>query len=142
MTVKVKYLGIARSQVKTMQTLLKDFASTLEQFGNRIQDAFSILWEGLLDGAARLTAAARNFCSRIKDWLAQLWHTLFHLGVALAKLSLFYLPGLLALLLGWVGFAIFWLAAITAIGLLYGKGKTSNPSEDGYLKHLKPVRRY
>jgi hypothetical protein len=125
-----------------VQTFLKNFASALEQFGNRIQDAFSILWEGLLDGIERLAAAARYFYLRLKDWLAQLCHTLFHLGIALAKLSLFYLPGLLAFLLGWVSFAIFWLAAISAIGLLYGKGKTANSSDGDYLKQLRPVKRY
>ena len=125
-----------------MQTLLKDFASALELFVNRIQDAFLILWELLLDGAEWLAEAARNFCLRVKEWLAQLCHTLFQLGVAMARLSLFYLPGVLAFLLGWSSFAIFWLAAITAIGLLYGKGRTASASETDCFRYLKPARKF
>ena len=107
-----------------MQTLLDNLVATLERFGKRIQDAFLVLWEALLARIEEFAAVARNFALRIKSFIAQLFHTLSHLMIVLAKLSLFYLPGLLALLLDWRGFAIFWLVLVTAMGLLYGKGRT------------------
>jgi hypothetical protein len=87
-------IGIdAISEVLNMHDFLENSAFALEQFGNRIQSAFSTLWRGLQACAERFAAGARNFSLQIKNCLAQFFSSLFHLGIALAKLGLFYLPG-------------------------------------------------
>ncbi len=105
------------------RNLLEETAATLELFEQRLRRALKSIWRRVRLWCKRIFFRLLHFLSQVSEALLAFCRTISRLVVATAKLSLFYLPGVLGWLMGWKVFALTWLITITALGMFYGKRK-------------------
>lgn len=109
------------------QNSVEGTTSYVETFEQRIRSALRNLWRRLRVFVKRLLQRTAYAFRRFRNRLQQLGKSVYRLVRASSKLSLFYLPGVLALLLGWYIFALIWFTAFTALGLFYRNRKPLRP---------------
>lgn len=109
------------------QNSVEGTTSHIETFEQRIRSALRNLRRRLRLFVKRLLQRAAHAFRRFINRLQQLGKNVYRLVLAFSKVSLFYLPGVLGLLLGWDVFALIWFAAFTALGLFYRKRQPLRP---------------
>lgn len=108
--------------LEALTQFMFDAARTLEELIGRF---FQALLQFLQDAQQW----AHDTFNRIQDYLTYFLPALASFAIALAKLSLFYLPTFVCLAVYfvthtsfiWIGLGLFWFVFITGIGLTYGK---------------------
>lgn len=110
------------------QEFLEGVIATIELAGKKLEALASTLLSGLLDFLERALEWIVRVCERIVEYLKKLLPVLGRLISALFKLSLFYLPGVILVIIGLaknnntcIVLGVIWVFLITAIGLAYGK---------------------
>jgi len=116
---------------------MDEFIQALEDAAKGIQRFFEQLLTGLLDILERTYQWLVAVANRVGSYLARLFTAMGKLLVALFKLGLFYLPGIIAILIGIFGeivwllvVGVFWVVLITIVGLAYKKKETTNLLKD------------
>lgn len=107
---------------------MDEFIQALEDAAKEIERFFGLLFTGLLDILERAYQWLVAVANRVGSYLARLFTAIEKLLIALFKLSLFYVPGIIAILVGilgeivwWLVVGVAWIVLITIIGLVYKK---------------------
>lgn len=115
---------------------MDNFIQALENAAKRIQLFFEQMLTGLVDLLERMRQWFAEISKRIRNYLSKLFAATAKLLIALSKLTIPYLPGLIALTLGIFGTHLWltvagavWIVFITVIGLTYKKKDDNDSSE-------------
>lgn len=105
------------------RNLLEETAATLEFFEQRLRMALNSMWRRVRMACKHMFFRLLHFLRQVREELLAFCRIISRLAIATAKLSLFYIPGVLGWLIGWHAFALMWFITITALGLFYGRRK-------------------
>jgi hypothetical protein len=104
-------------------------ADALQDTSRRLAEAVSDFLEALLEFINAVYIWLSEAATAIWNYLTTLFSQLIELGLALFKVSLFYIPSIAAFTIYfsgnsilWLFFAIIWFVLITSIALFYKKG--------------------
>ena len=105
---------------------LENIVETLEKFAGRIEFLVGKMFEGVLNFLESARDWAIRIARRIGDYLVRFFRVIVELLVALVKLSLFYIPSVIFILIGyvqgssgWYLAGVIWGLLVTGIGLTY-----------------------
>lgn len=124
------FTGIARG-LEAMIEGVSRFAQTLDSI-------VSGFFHGLVEFLERASRWIVDTTIRIKNYLIRLIDAIGRCIWALFKLTLFYLPSILSLVVfylfphqwGWLAFALFWFLFITGVGLTYGRNRKGSEQKN------------
>ena len=115
---------------------MDNFIQALEQAARGIQQFFEQMLTGLVDLLERIRQWIAAASQRIRTYLTKFFTAAGRLILALSKLAVPYLPGIIAFTLGILGTHLWliivgggWIVFITIIGLTYKKRDEDASSE-------------
>lgn len=111
-----------------LNNLLNGIIEGMERLGKKLEHLVSTMLDGLLKFVERMKNWVTQVYSRVVEYLRLFIPALGRLLVVVTKLILFYVPGIILILIGigtssitYVIAGVIWILTITAIGLAYGK---------------------
>lgn len=107
-----------------MNNIFEILLRGLEILSQKLEKLFNYFFEGLLDYLEKVQKWLKNKFNIIKNYLEKLFIVLWKVLINLFKLSLFYIPSIILILIGnstTITIAIIYFVIITLIGLTYGK---------------------
>ena len=108
------------------------FVSSLEDMGKRVEEFFGSFFEGVLTFIEKIQQWIKVTITRIKEYLTRFFRAFGRLLEYSFKLSLFYIPGVILLIVGspsTILIGVIYMFLITAIGLTYGKRKENETTK-------------
>lgn len=116
---------------------MDNFIQALEQAAKGIQQFFEQMLTGLVDLLERIRQWIAAASQRVSTYLTKLFAAAGRLLAALSKLTVPYLPGIIAFTLGILGTHLWliivgggWIVFITIIGLTYRKKRDEDASSE------------
>ena len=114
--------------LESLLEFIRDMADALQDTSRRLAEAVSDFLEALLEFINAVYIWLSEAATAIWNYLTTLFSQLIELGLALFKVSLFYIPSIAAFTIYlsgnsilWLFFAIIWFVLITSIALFYKK---------------------
>lgn len=115
---------------------MDEFIKALEEAAKKIQRFFDQTLTGILNLLESFHKWITAVLDYVGSYLVRLFNAIGKLLSALLKLGLFYLPGIIGVLIGLLAgivwllvLGVVWIVLITAIGLAY-KQRSPTPSDD------------
>ena len=120
--------GSTPCMFRRLQELLDALVAGIEAFARGVNEAVGRFFTGLVEFVESVYSWCVATIRRIKEYLVRFFTALGNLLWALFKLSLFYVPSILGIIVFWLGghwgflvAAIAWGLFITGVGLTYGR---------------------
>jgi hypothetical protein len=107
-----------------IQEKLNRLVDSIEQYGRRLEEVVGSFFLAFVEFLEKTREWIVDVTTRLKNYLIRLTNAVAHLLWALLKLSLFYLPTIISIVVlffypSWwlIGLAIVWFLFVTGIGL-------------------------
>ena len=122
-----------------MENYLEEGVTAVAQFEKRIHNAFDKLLQNIAILLERMLVRLKAFRRSVRHCLRRLARAFSRLLRTLAKLSLFYLPGIFFWWLDFGFMALMWCALVTAAGLFYKNAEGQAGQRVRRSKEVRPI---